>query len=79
MSVVISVRVPRRLKEELERLGINYSEAVREFLEELVRRERARRLRERMEALKRSIGRVEGDLATRFVREDRDGGRPGGG
>ena len=72
MSVVISVRVPRKLKEELERLGINYSDAVREFLEQLVRKEKARRLRERMEELKRRIGRVEGNLAARFVREDRD-------
>jgi len=72
VSAVISVRVPRKLKEELERLGINYSKAVREFLEELVRREKARRLRERMEEFKRRIGRIEGDLASGFVREDRD-------
>ncbi|GBF09928.1 hypothetical protein apy_16530 [Aeropyrum pernix] len=72
MSSVISVRVPRKLKEELERLGINYSKAVREFLEELVRREKARRLRERMEEFKRRIGRMEGDLSSTFVREDRD-------
>ena len=74
MSTVISVRVPRKLKEELEKLGINYSKAVREYLEELVRREKARRLRERMEEFKRRIGRIEGDLASAFVREDRDAG-----
>jgi antitoxin component of RelBE/YafQ-DinJ toxin-antitoxin module len=34
--VVISVRVRKELKEELERLGIDYAEAVRRFLEELV-------------------------------------------
>lgn len=72
MSVVISVRIPKRLKEELERLGINYSKAVREFLEELVRREKARRLREEMERLKQSIGVLEGNLVAEFVREDRD-------
>ncbi len=71
-SVVISIRVPKKLKEELDRLGINYSKAVREFLEELVRREKARRLREKMEELKRSIGRIDEDLASRFVREDRN-------
>ncbi|BAN90240.1 type II toxin-antitoxin system CcdA family antitoxin [Aeropyrum camini] len=73
-SAVISVRVPRKLKEELEILGINYSRAVREFLEELVRREKARRLRERMEGFKRSVGRIEGELASGFVREDRGAG-----
>ncbi len=71
-SVVISIRVPKKLKEELDRLGINYSKAVREFLEELVRREKARRLREKMEELKRSIGRIDEDFASRFVREDRN-------
>ena len=73
MSVVISVRVPRRLKEELDRLGINYSAAIREFLEELVRREKARRLKAAMDELRESIGRVDGNLAAAFVREDRDG------
>ena len=36
MSVVISVRVRKELKEELERLGIDYAEVVQSFLEKLV-------------------------------------------
>jgi len=47
VSVVISVRVRKELKEELERLGIDYAEAVRRFLEELVARERRRLLLKR--------------------------------
>ncbi len=38
------MRVPRRLKEELERLDINYSEEIRKFLEDLVRRKKAERV-----------------------------------
>jgi post-segregation antitoxin (ccd killing protein) len=72
VSVVISVRIPRKLKEELEKLGVNYSAAIREFLEELVRREKARRLREELERFRRSVGRVEGNLAAEFIREDRN-------
>lgn len=71
-SSVISVRVPRRLKEELERLGIDYASAIRGFLEELVRREKARRLREAMEDLRREAPRLSGNLAAEFIREDRD-------
>ncbi len=72
MSAVISVRVPKRLKEELERLGINYAEEVRRFLEDLVRREKARRLRERMEEFKRRVAATGGNLSVEAVREDRD-------
>ncbi len=72
MSVVVSVRVPKRLKEELDRLGINYSQAIREFLEELVRREKAKRIMAEIEKLRSSIGRISGDHAARMVREDRD-------
>lgn len=73
LSVVISIRIPKRLKEDLEKLGINYSEAVRNLLEEFVRREKARRLRKSMEEISKKFGRIDGDLATQFIREDRDG------
>ena len=46
-SVVVSFRIPRRLKERMERLRhVNWSEVVRRALEEAVEREEAR-LRER--------------------------------
>ena len=72
MSTVISVRVPRRLREELERLGIDYAEEIRRYLERRVREERARRLRERLRRLHERIGRLEGNLAAEMVREDRE-------
>jgi len=72
LSVVLSVRIPRRLKEELDRLGVNYSEAIRGYLEELVRREKARRLMERIEEFRRSVGNVGGNLAAEEIRRNRD-------
>ncbi len=72
MSAVIGVRVPRKLKEELEKLEINYSEEIRKFLEDLVRKKRAERIMRRLKELERSIGRVEGNLSVEFVREDRE-------
>jgi len=71
-SAVIGVRVPKKLKEELEKLEINYSEEIRKFLEDLVRRKRAERIMRRLRELERSIGRVEGNLSVELVREDRE-------
>jgi hypothetical protein len=76
-TVVIGVRIPRWVKEELERLGIDYAREVREYLIRRVREERARRLIREIDELMESIGRVEGNLAARLVREDRDKGWSG--
>jgi len=72
MSAVIGVRVPKRLKEELERLGIDYASEIRAYLERRVREEKVRRALERIRSIRARIGRVEEDLAASFVREDRD-------
>jgi mRNA-degrading endonuclease RelE of RelBE toxin-antitoxin system len=76
VSVVISVRVRKELKEELERLGIDYAEAVRRFLEELVARERRRlaleKAREAREKLRSKVGTL--SPSAELIREDRDAG-----
>jgi len=54
MSVTVSVRIPRELKEEAKRYGINISEVARRALEEEVRR---RKLEEAM-AVARRIGEI---------------------
>jgi len=74
MSSVIGVRVPEKLKEELEKLGINYSEEVRKFLEDLVRKKKAEKILKELEDLERSIGEIKGNLSVEFIREDREGG-----
>jgi len=73
VSEVISIRVRRGLKKELEELGINYAEAVRKFLEELVARERRRRALERARALREEL-RKKGAFppSAELIREDRD-------
>mgnify|MGYP001626154100 FL=1 len=72
MSVVLSVRIPKWLKEELDRLGIDYSREIREFLERRVREELAKRLEARYEELLRDSPIIKGNLAVEFIREDRD-------
>jgi post-segregation antitoxin (ccd killing protein) len=73
MSVVVSVRVPREVKEELERAGVNVSEAVRSYLEELARRVRAERALRRLDKLLEEAVKPSGEgFAASSVREDRD-------
>ncbi len=72
MSVVVSVRVPRRVKEELERAGVNVAEEVRRYLEALAARERRRRLMEEWERLLEEAEPSPGGFAAGSVREDRD-------
>ncbi|MHA1860486.1 MAG: type II toxin-antitoxin system CcdA family antitoxin, partial [Candidatus Asgardarchaeia archaeon] len=45
MSVVISVRVPKWLKDECKKLGINVSDIMRRALEEEVRRRKEKLLK----------------------------------
>ena len=72
MSVVIGVRVPKWLKDELERLRINYAKEIREYLEKRVREEKLKRILGEIAEIRRRIGRVEGNLAAEFIREDRE-------
>ena len=72
MSVVIHVRVPRRLKERLEELGVNISEEVRRLLEERLRQLELERLVEELEGELSSARRV-GD-STSLIRADREEG-----
>ncbi len=71
-SVVIGIRVPRWVKEELEKLEIDYAEELRRYLIKRVREERAKRLIREIDELMESIGSVKGNLAAELIREDRD-------
>ena len=74
MSVVISVRIPRELKEKMNSLRdvVNWSEEIRRFLEkrvkELYREEVLREVRRVIEMLPE----VPKDTVTGYVREDRN-------
>ncbi len=72
MSVVIGIRIPRKLKEELEALGINYAEEIRRYLEKRVREEKARRLIEEIESIRKNIRYIDENLSAKIIREDRD-------
>ena len=61
------------MKEELERLGIDYASEIRAFLERRVREEKMRRVLEEIKRIRERIGWIGEDLAASFVREERDG------
>jgi len=72
-SVVISVRIPKELKEAIDRYGINISEVVRSLLEKYVAELEDREVLSRLSRLrKRLSGRLDPVVIARLVREDRE-------
>ena len=71
-GTVISVRIPKELKEKLENLNVNVSEIVRGFLEKYVEEVEMKRLEERLKRLRiRLAGKVDPTIIAELVREDR--------
>ncbi len=71
MSVVIGVRVPERIKRELEELGVDVAEEVRRFLERRLREEKVKASLRALEEVRQDIGGIPGDHAARIIREIR--------
>lgn len=71
LSVVIGVRVPRKLKKELEELGIDYTREIKEFLARRIREEKAKKLAREIEEFKSRLKPIRGNLSAEFIREDR--------
>ena len=69
---VITVRVPRELKEEMRKLNINWSEEIRKFIARRIDEELRKRRIEEALAMLRGTGSVERGFAEKAVREDRD-------
>lgn len=73
MSAVVSVRIPARLKREMEKLKhVDWAELVKATLQDRVAREEARRLWADIEKLRGNIPTSpKADFSTRSIREDR--------
>ena len=72
MSVTVSVRIPRELKEEAKRYGINISEVARRALEKEVKR---RKLEEAMTAARRIgeiLSKIPEEEMVKWLREARE-------
>jgi antitoxin component of RelBE/YafQ-DinJ toxin-antitoxin module len=72
MSTVISVRIKEEIKEELEKHGIDISQEIKKFLEELYIKVKAKEyVNKWIEELK-DIKPSEKGFSTKSVREDRE-------
>jgi len=72
MSVVISVRIREEIKRFLEKSGVDVSEEVRKFLEELYYKVKIRRFIEKWDQLLASVKPSEEGFSVKSVREDRE-------
>lgn len=74
MSVVISVRIPKWLKERLDELRdtVNWSEEIRRYLEKRVREYMKRKTLEEIHRVIEGFPTSEVGTADKYVREDRD-------
>ena len=70
-SVTISVRIPKELKEKIDRYGVRVSEVVRKALEEEVRRRELEESAEAAEELGKFFSRIPDDEIVRSIREFR--------
>jgi predicted transcriptional regulator len=71
MSVTISVRVPRELKEELTKYGVEVSEVARRALQEEVERRRREELGEMARDLGEFLEKIPRGRVVEGIREDR--------
>jgi predicted DNA-binding protein len=70
---VITIRLPKEIKRRLQKRRLNVSETVRNLLERYVAELELQDLADRLETLKeRLAGRIDPELLTRLVRQDRE-------
>jgi len=72
VSEVVSVRIRKGVKKYLEERGINVSEAVRSYLEELAWKTRLRESLKQFDETLKKMPPAPPGFTTRSVREDRD-------
>ncbi|MCC6005407.1 MAG: hypothetical protein LM590_13800 [Thermofilum sp.] len=71
--VTVSAKIPRRLKEMLERYGIKPGPVIRRALEEEVRRHVLEGLEENGKELSTRLSHISDEEVASLIREDREG------
>ena len=74
MSDVIGIRVPKKLKQELQDLNLDYAEEVRSCLERAVKKKKLEQVMKEIERLRNDLSKKAGETARSadIIREDRD-------
>ncbi len=70
--VVVATKIPRRLKELMDKLGIKPSPVMRRALEEEVRKRLLEELERRAERLRERLPDISNEEIARLIREDRE-------
>ncbi|RLF10156.1 MAG: hypothetical protein DRJ98_06790 [Thermoprotei archaeon] len=70
--VTLSVKVPRELRDKLERYGVKVGEVVRAVLERAVREAELRDLERRVEGLREVLAKLGPREVASLIREDRE-------
>ena len=70
---VITIRVPREIKEKLKKYKVNVSETLRALLDDYLIELELKNLSERLELLKERLsGKIDPKVVAKLVREDRE-------
>jgi len=70
--VVVTGKVPRKLKERAKELGININRVIREALEEAVRRREEELFKRSLERCADILNKIDVNRVVKSIREDRD-------
>ena len=70
---VITIRVPRKVKEKLKKYNVNVSETIRKVLDEYLEELERKDLEEKLEQVKEHVGdKIDPELLTKLLREERE-------
>jgi len=70
--VTVSTKIPKQLKEKIERLKIKPSKILRKALEDEVRKREVEELKEEINRLKPILEKISAEDIVKSIREDRD-------
>jgi post-segregation antitoxin (ccd killing protein) len=71
-SVTVSTKIPKQLKEKIDRLKIKPSRLLRKALEDEIKRRETQELKEEIEKLKPILEKISIEDIVKSIREDRD-------
>lgn len=76
MSDVIAIRVPKKLKKELQELNPNYAQDLKAYVEQIVKRKKLKKALDDAEQLRNELYKKIGmtTSSAEIIREDRDHG-----
>ncbi|MCS7364690.1 MAG: hypothetical protein NDF54_04550 [archaeon GB-1867-035] len=70
--VTVSAKIPRKLRQLLDKYGIKPSQIIRKALEEEVKRRMLKEIEEKAKELSRKVSHISDEEIVRIIREDRE-------